>query len=91
VELDKFTVVSPLPRVELFTSDPKPQADATVEPAGDWGALRLVQAGSERHTDGKEWDTVIHLNDRGTDLVVAVAVVFDQPLPALDKWPTTSR
>ena len=92
VEVDKFTVATPLPKIELFTgSDPKPEADAVVESAGDWGALRLLLQGAERHTDGKVWDTVIHLNDRGKDLVVAVSLNFDQALPPLDKWPTAGR
>jgi hypothetical protein len=86
--LDKFSLSAPLPQIEFFTTpDPKAEPDARVASGPGWGVIRLLQAGAVRRADGKEWDTVIHLADRGTDLVLAVTIVFDQPLPALDRWP----
>ena len=88
VEIDKFPMVAPLPRMEFFTTpDPKPAADVAIEPGSSWGVLRLIQSGAVRRAEGKEWDAVIHLTDRGTNLVLAVCLVFDQPLPVLDRWP----
>ena len=88
IEIDKFSLVAPLSRMEFFTTpDPKPVADVSVDPGADWGALHLIQSGSVRRAEGKEWDAVIHVTDRGIDLVLAVSLVFDQPLPALDRWP----
>ena len=92
LELDKFSAAAPLPRIEFFTTpDPKPEPDAKIEPGSAWGALRLIQTSTNnavRRADGKEWDAVVKLNERGTDLVLAVSIVFDQPLPTLDRWPT---
>jgi len=92
VELDKIPMGAPLPRIEFFTSpDPKPQPDATAGGGSGWGALRLIQQGAVRRADGKEWDAVVTLNERGTTLVLALTLVFDQPLPALDTWPAATR
>lgn len=88
IEIDKFSLAEPLPRMEFFTTpDPKPVADVSIDPGKGWGALRLIQSGSVRRAEGKEWDAVIHVTDRGIDLVLAVSLVIDQPLPALDHWP----
>lgn len=88
VVLEKFSVASALPKVEFFTTvGPKSVADAAVEPGAGWGALHLLEQNSVRRAEGKEWDALIQLNDRGTDLVLPVTVSFDQPLPPLDQWP----
>lgn len=92
VVLNKFTVAGPLPRIEFFTTaGPKSVADAAIEPGSTWGVLRLLQQGAVRRADGKEWDAIIQLNNRGTDLVMAVTIVFEQALPALDQWPAAPR
>lgn len=88
VVLDRITGAAPLSRLEFFTTvGPKSVADATVEPGADWGALRLLQQGATRRADGKEWDVLIRLNHKGTDLVLPATIAFDQPLPALEQWP----
>ncbi|MDI1321048.1 MAG: type VI secretion protein IcmF/TssM N-terminal domain-containing protein, partial [bacterium] len=88
VILEKFTVAAPLPRLEFFTTaGPKSVADATVEPGSGWSVLRLLQQGAARRADGKEWDAIIRVNNRGTELVLAVTIVLEQPLPPLDQWP----
>ena len=75
-------------RIEFFTTvGPKSVADAVVEPGPGWGVLHLLQQNSVRRAEGKEWDAIISLNDRGTELVLPVTIVLDQPLPALDQWP----
>ena len=92
VILDKFTVAAPVARLEFFTTaGPKSVADATVEPGPGWGVLHLLQQGGVRHPDGKEWDAIIRLNNQGTELVLAVTIVFEQALPALEQWPATAR
>jgi hypothetical protein len=92
VEIARFPAASPLPRIEFYTTpDPKPAPDAQFAPGSDWGALRLLQRGAVRRADGKEWDAVVRLRDRGSELVLAVTVVFEQPLPALDRWPAPSE
>jgi IcmF-related N-terminal domain len=89
---NKFPVAAPLPRLEFFTTaGPKSVADAAVEPGPGWGVLRLLQQGSVRRAEGREWDAIIRLNNRGTELVLAVTIVFEQALPALDQWPATAR
>lgn len=92
VALDKFNSAAALPRLEFFTTaGPKSVADAAVEPGSGWGALRLLQQGAVRRADGKEWDAIIRLSNRGTELVLAVTVTFDQSLPPLDQWPVNPR
>lgn len=92
VTLDKFTVNAPLPRLEFFTTaGPKSVADASVEPGAGWGVLRLLQQGAVRRADGREWDAIVRVNNRGADLVLAVTIVLEQPLPPLDQWPATPR
>jgi hypothetical protein len=92
VTIDKFTTAVPLPRLEFFTTvGPKSVPDATLEPGPAWGVLRLLQQGAVRRADGREWDAIIRLNHRGTELVLAVTVTLDQPLPAPDQWPATAR
>jgi len=92
VVLDKFTIAVPLPRLEFFTTvGPKSVADAVVDPGPAWGVLHLLQQGAVRRADGKEWDAIIRLNNRGTELVLAVTVTLEQPLPAPDQWPATAR
>jgi hypothetical protein len=89
--LDKFGLAAPLSPIEFFTTpDPKPEPDARIASGAAWGALRLLQTGAVRQAEGKEWEAVIRLNDRGTELVLAVLLTFDQPLPALDRWPATT-
>ncbi|HWA24646.1 MAG TPA: type VI secretion protein IcmF/TssM N-terminal domain-containing protein [Lacunisphaera sp.] len=91
-QLDKFSISAPLSPIEFFnTPDPKAEADAKIATGSAWGALRLLQAGAVRQADGKEWETVLRLNDRGTELVLAVQVTFNQPLPALDRWPSAPQ
>ncbi len=91
VEIDKVSAAAGLSRLEFFTTpDPKPIADLVIEPGASWGLLRLIQAGAVRRADGKEWDAVAHVNDRGTDLVLGLTLVFDQALPELDKWPVST-
>ncbi len=88
VVLDKLNLASPMSRIEFFTTvGPKSVADAVVEPGPGWGVLHLLQQNSVRRAEGKEWDAIISLNDRGTELVLPVTIVLDQPLPALDQWP----
>ena len=92
VVLEKFSVTAPLPRLEFFTTaGPKSVADASVEAGSGWGVLRLIQQGAVRRADGKEWDAIIHVNNRGTDLVLAVTIVLDQALPPLEQWPAAPR
>jgi hypothetical protein len=92
VVLQKFTLASALPRIEFFTTvGPKSVADAAVEPGPGWGVLRLLQQNSVRRAEGKEWDAIIHLNDRGTELVLAVTISFEQALPPLEQWPATAH
>ncbi len=86
--LARFGAVSPLPRLEFFTTaGAKSVADAAVEPGPGWGVLRLLQAGAVRRADGKEWDAVVRLNHKGTDLVLPVTITLEQGLPAADQWP----
>jgi hypothetical protein len=66
-------------------------ADAAMEPGPGWGVLRLLQQGAVRRADGKEWDAIVHVNNKGTDLVLAVTVVLEQPLPPLEQWPAAPR
>ena len=90
--LDKLTSAAPLSRLEFFTTvGPKSVADAVVEPGAGWGVLRLLQQGSARRADGKEWDVLIRLNYRGTELVLPATVAFEQALPALEQWPAAAR
>jgi len=92
VVLDKFSLAAPLSRLEFFTTvGPKSVADAAIEPGAGWGVLRLLQQGGVRRADGKEWDAIVHLNNRGPDLVMAVTIALDQPLPGLDQWPPAGR
>ncbi len=92
VEIDKISVAAPLPRMEFFiTPDPTLSPDGLIEAGPDWGVLHLIQHGSVLRAGGKEWDTVIHLRDHGTDLVLAVTLVFEQPLPELDRWPAPPK
>jgi hypothetical protein len=53
--------------------------------------LRLLQQGSTRRADGKEWDVLIRLNHKGTELVLPATVTFEQALPALEQWPAAAR
>ena len=86
--LGNFSAAAALPRLEFFTTvGPKSVADATVEPGSAWGALRLLQQSAVRRADGKEWDTVIRLNNKGTELVLPVTLSFEQGLPPADQWP----
>ena len=86
-----MSVAAPLPRLEFFTTpDPRSQADAVIARDPGWGLLRLLQEGSVRRAEGKEWDAVLRIREGDTDLVLAVTVVFDQPLPPLDRWPTAA-
>ncbi len=88
VVLDKSTTAAALPRLEFFTTvGPKSVADAAVELPAGWGALRLLQQGATRRANGREWDAIVRLNNRGTELVLAVTLSFEQPLPALEQWP----
>ncbi|MDB6165057.1 MAG: type secretion protein IcmF [Lacunisphaera sp.] len=90
--LDKFATAASLPRLEFFTTvGPKTVADAVVESGPAWGVLRLLQQRATRRADGKEWDAILHLNNRGTDLVLPVTVSFEQPLPPLEQWPATAK
>ncbi len=92
VMLDKFTTAMPLPRLEFFTTvGPKAAADAVMESGPAWGALRLLQQGAVRRADGREWDAIMRLNDRGKELVFAVTITFESALPALDQWPAAAR
>lgn len=91
-DIDKPTVAARLPKLEFSTTpDPKPVPDAVVDRADTWGLLRLLQQGSVRRADGKEWDGVIRFQDSGIEMVLAVTVVFDKPLPPLDRWPTAAK
>jgi hypothetical protein len=87
--LAKFPASAPTPRLEFFTTaGPKSVADAAVEPGPGWGVLRLLQQpGVQRRADGREWDTVIRLNHKGSELVLPVTVSFEQGLPPADQWP----
>jgi hypothetical protein len=89
VPLGSFPSTAALPRLEFFTTvGPKSVADAAVEPGSAWGALRLLQQGAVRRADGKEWDTVVRLVNKGAELVLPVTLVFEQGLPPADQWPT---
>ena len=86
--VDKFPVAAPLPRLEFFTTvGPKSVADGTVEPGPTWGALRLLQQNAVRRADGKDWDAVVRLNHKGTELVLPVTLSFEKGLPPADQWP----
>jgi hypothetical protein len=86
--LDKFALAAPLPRLEFFTTvGPKSVADAVVEPGSAWGALRLLQQNAVRRAEGKEWDAVIRLNHKGSELVLPVTLSFEKGLPPADQWP----
>jgi hypothetical protein len=89
VPLAKITAATPMPRLEFFTTaGPKSVADATVDAGPAWGVLRLLQQpGTQRRADGREWDTVIRLNNKGTELVLPVTVTIEQGLPPADQWP----
>ncbi len=88
VVLGKFGAAEPLPKLEFFTTvGPKSVADAAVELPAGWGALRLLQQGAARRADGREWDALVRLNQGGTELVLAVTLGFEQPLPPLEQWP----
>ncbi len=90
-EIAKLSVSAPLPRIEFFTTpDPQPKPDAVLPPSGAWGLIRLLQHGAGRRAAGKEWVTLNRLREGGKDLVLAAVVVFDRPLPPLDRWPTTT-
>jgi hypothetical protein len=86
--LDKVSAAAALPRLEFFTTvGPKSVADAAVEPGPAWGALRLLQQNAVRRADGKEWDAIVRLNYKGSDLVLPVTLVFEKGLPPVDQWP----
>jgi hypothetical protein len=90
--LNKLNVAAPLPRLEFFTTvGPKSVADAAVEPGPAWGVLRQLQQNAVRRGDGKDWDTIIRLNHRGTELVLPITISFDQALPAIEQWPAVAR
>jgi hypothetical protein len=92
VVLAKFNSAAPLPRLEFFTTvGPKSVADAAVESGAGWGVLRLLQSGAVRRADGKEWDAIVRLNNRGAELTMAVTITVDRALPPLDQWPATAR
>ncbi len=86
--LDKFALAAPLPRLEFFTTvGPKSVADAAIEPGAAWGALRLLQQNAVRRADGKEWDAIVRLNHKGSELVLPVTLSFEKGLPPADQWP----
>ncbi len=88
LNLEKVSVGGALPRLEFFTTvGPKSVADAAVEPGAAWGALRLLQQNAVRRADGKEWDAIVRLNFKGTDLVLPITLVFEKGLPPVDQWP----
>ena len=88
-QLAKLPASAAPPRFEFFTTaGPKPVADAAVEPGSAWGVLRLLQqAGTQRRADGREWDTVIRVNHKGTELILPVTISLEQGLPPADQWP----
>jgi len=88
-QLAKLPASGSLPRLEFFTTaGPKSVADAAVEPGPAWGVLRLLQQpGTQRRADGKEWDTIIRVNNKGTELVLPVTISLEQGLPPADQWP----
>jgi hypothetical protein len=73
------------------TPDPKPTPDASLVFEPGWSLLRLLTQGSVRRNDGLEWDTVVRLKEDRTELVLALTVVFEKPLPTLDRWPSSAR
>ena len=88
LEVDSISLNAPLPRLEFFTTpDAKPLPDAEIPASSPWGALRLIQQGAARLQDGKEWDAVIRLTDRGSKYLLAVSITLEQPLPLLEDWP----
>jgi hypothetical protein len=90
--LNKLNVAASLPRIEFFTTvGPKSVADAAVEPGPAWGVLRQLQQNAVRRGDGKDWDTIIRLNHKGTELVLPVTISFDKGLPAVEQWPAAAR
>lgn len=92
VVLAKFTGASALPRIEFFTTaGPKSVADGAAEPGAAWGVLRLLQQNAVRRADGREWDAIIRLNHKGTELALPVTITFEQGLPAADQWPANAR
>lgn len=85
--------VAKLPAADLpahvefsVTPDPKETPDAVAQ-LGAWGVLHLLQEASVRRAEGKEWDTLLRVNDRDGEMVLAITVVFEKPLPMLDRWP----
>jgi len=92
VVLAKLNSAAPLPKLEFFTTaGPKSVADAAVEPGAGWGALRLLQSGAVRRADGKDWDAIVRLNHKGTELVLAVTISFERALPPVEQWPAPVR
>lgn len=91
VEVAKLPASELPARVEFsVTPDPKDEPDAFT-PLGPWGILRLIQEGSIRRAEGKEWDTVLRVPDREGELVLAITVVFEKPLPLVEKWPAIQK
>lgn len=90
VMLARIEADAPLPRIEFFTTvGPKSVADAAAEPGAGWGVLRLLQSGAIRRADGKEWDTVVRINHKGTELALPLTISFEQGLPPVEQWPAT--
>lgn len=73
-----------------LTPDPKDVPDAFSQ-LGPWGVLRLLQDASVRRAEGKEWDTLLRVNDREGEMVLAITVVFEKPLPMPDRWPIAQK
>ncbi len=92
LEIGRFALTAtPSPMEFSTTPDPKPTPDASLVFEPGWSLLRLLVQGSVRRADGLEWDTVVRLKEDRTELVLALTVVFEKPLPTLDRWPSSAR
>ncbi|MBL9203818.1 MAG: hypothetical protein JNN01_01935, partial [Opitutaceae bacterium] len=92
LEIGRFPIPSTPPAMEFSTTpDPKPTPDASLVFEPGWSLLRLLLQGSVRRGDGLEWDTVLRLKEDRTELVLALTIVFEKPLPTLDRWPASTR
>jgi len=92
LEIGRFGVTSTPPQLEFSTTpDPKPVPDATIVFESGWSLLRLILQSSIRRADGLEWDTVVRLREDKTELALGVTVVFEKPLPTLDRWPVSAK
>jgi len=87
-ELGRFGLADKLPAIEFSTTpDPKATPDAKIELGESWSLLRLLSQGSIRRAEGQEWDAVIRIKDGKSEVMLAVTIVLEKPLPPVSEWP----